>query len=278
MYWTTSEVFKTPIFSKLLTYRRYYYIQKNLHFCNNKDYNPETHPQPKLNKIWPVFESINNKCSSLYIPERDISIDESLMLYKGRLSWQCLPLKRSRFGIKTFMLCEANTGYIYSQIIYTGKGTIINEEYKNLSQPTSIILTLAEPLLDKGCCIITDNYYTSLELASILLTRNTDIYGTVRQNRKHIPAAIKTEKLKRGEKIAFQDRNICILKWKDKKDVVTLSTIHNADMTTVQKNNETKIVPKVVSNYNFTMGGVDKADQNLRYYSTTRSRGKKYYF
>ena len=82
-------------------------------------------------------------------------------------------------------------------------------------------------------------------------------YGKI----ENIPAAIKAEKLKRGDKIAYQDGKICILKWKDKKDVVTLSTIHNADMTTVQKNNGMKIVPKVVSDYNFTMGGVDKADR-----------------
>ena len=49
-------------------------------------------------------------------------------------------------------------------------------------------------------------------------------------------------------------------------------------MTIVQKNNGMKIVPKIVSDYNFTMGGIDKADQNLKYYSTTRSRGKKYYY
>ena len=245
-----------------MTYDRFSLLKSCIHFIDNNIQIPLDHSNPKLYKIWPVFNRINRSFMSAITPSQDLSVDESLLLYKGSLGWkQYLPLKRSRFGIKTFMLCEANTGYIYSQIIYTGKGTIINEEYKNLSQLTSIVLTLAEPLLDKGYCIITDNYYTSPELASILLTRNTDIYGTVRQNRKHIPAAIKAEKLKKEEKIAYQDGKICILKWKNKKDVVTLSTIHNADMTTVQKNNGMKIVPKVVSDYNFTMGGVDKADR-----------------
>jgi len=53
-----------------------------LYFSNNEKYDPHTHSNPKLNKIWPVYETINKKFSTLYIPKRDISIDESLLLYK----------------------------------------------------------------------------------------------------------------------------------------------------------------------------------------------------
>ncbi|KAM7304720.1 hypothetical protein ISCGN_014620 [Ixodes scapularis] len=48
-----------------------------------------------------------------YMPEEHISIEESLMLYKERLSWkQFLPLKRSRFGVKLYVLCESTTGCV----------------------------------------------------------------------------------------------------------------------------------------------------------------------
>ncbi|PIO09390.1 hypothetical protein AB205_0104030, partial [Aquarana catesbeiana] len=57
-----------------------------------------------------------------YVPERDVSVDESLMAYKGRLSWiQYIASKRAQFGIKSYMLCESSTGYIWNSVIYTDK-------------------------------------------------------------------------------------------------------------------------------------------------------------
>ena len=66
----------------------------------------------------------------MYTPEANIAIDESLMLYKGRLGWvQYLPLKRARFGIKYYMLCESSSGYVWNFMIYTGQGTVFDNEF-----------------------------------------------------------------------------------------------------------------------------------------------------
>ena len=62
---------------------------------------------PILFKIYPVICHLNIKFQTLYLPNQNIGIDESMTLWKGRLSiWQYLPLKASKFGIKTFELCE----------------------------------------------------------------------------------------------------------------------------------------------------------------------------
>lgn len=92
--------------------------------------------------------------------------------------------KKITIWYQIFLLCEANSGYIWSMIIYTGKGTILDDKYKDRSIPTQVILTLIELLFDKGYCVTTDNFYTSLELAEILIHRKTDIYRTNRQNWK----------------------------------------------------------------------------------------------
>ena len=145
MYWSKTEVLETPIFAKLMSMRRYCEIQQFLHFSDNETYDANTHPQPKLNKIWPVLDIITKKCSSLYIPERDVTIDKSLMLYKGRLSWkQYLPLKRARFGIKLFCLCESKSGYLFSMIIYTGKGSFALDSFKDSPISTQIVMVLME--------------------------------------------------------------------------------------------------------------------------------------
>ncbi|CAL1269764.1 unnamed protein product [Larinioides sclopetarius] len=115
------------------------------------------------------------------------------MLYKGRLGWiQYMPLKRSRFGIKTFMLCESKTGYIFSSIVYTGKGTKIDTDFEHLGMSGQVVMSLMKPLLGKGYCLINDNYYTSPQLADILVQQySTDTYGTVRVIRKELPPDFK---------------------------------------------------------------------------------------
>lgn len=111
MYWSKREIINTPFFAKIFNYKSYKEIKKNFHINNNEEID-ENHPCSKLYKIWPFLEYVNKKFSEVYVPKRDISIDESLMLYKGKLSWkQYIPTKRSRFGIKFYSLYESKSGY-----------------------------------------------------------------------------------------------------------------------------------------------------------------------
>lgn len=58
----------------------------------------------------------------------------------------------------------------------------------------SIVITLAEGLLDEGRCMITDNYCTSDPLTKFMLSRNTDVCGTVNKKRKGLPKERRREK------------------------------------------------------------------------------------
>ncbi|GBM36665.1 PiggyBac transposable element-derived protein 4 [Araneus ventricosus] len=217
---------------------------------------------------------------STYIPKQDISIDESLIGYKGRLGWKkYIPTKRSRFGVKLFQLRESESGYIWNSIIYTGKGTTFHEDYEDYGVSTKSVMTLIHELKNKGYTLTTDNYYTSPELAEILIKCKTDIYGTLRANRKGLPPLIKSSKVKKGEVLAFQKGKICLLKLTDKKPILMLSTLHSTSMVTVEskKAKSSKLKPAVVADYNNTMGGVDKADQCLSYYPVARNQQRKYY-
>lgn len=277
-YWTKNHILATPFFRQAMSYKRFIAIKQYLHFSNNADYDAENHPNPKLNKIWPVYSKLSQKFSSLYTPERDVTIDESLLLYKGRLGWvQYIPLKRARFGIKSYMLCESKSGYVWGFIIYTGKGTNFDADYQNLPMGSQVVLSLMKPLLCKGYCLTTDNFYTSPELADILISNKTDTYGTMKTNRKEIPPAFRSKKLKAGEIVAFQRGKVLIMRWRDKKDVTLLSTIHNIETKTYEKRGKDRTKPILVIDYNYTMGGVDKVDQHLSDYPVTRKRGKKYY-
>ncbi|GFU71794.1 piggyBac transposable element-derived protein 4 [Trichonephila clavipes] len=133
-----------------------------------------------------------HKFKSVYVPKPDISVDESLIAYKGRLSWkQYIPQKRARFGIKLFQLCESESDYIWNSLIYTRKGTAFNENYNDYGLSTKSVLTLIHELKGKGYCLSTDNFYTSPELAEILIGSKTDVCGTLRPNRKGLPVSLK---------------------------------------------------------------------------------------
>lgn len=280
MYWTTKEIFNTPIFPKLMTLRRYLYIKNNWHFLDKGKSDPHTCSNCKLNKMWPVYEAIKQKFSRLYIPERDVSIYDNLVLCKDRLGWdQSIPMKPSRFGIKIYMLCESNTGYLYSFFMYTGKRTIISEKYKHMPRTSQIVLALADSLLGMGYCITTGHYYTSPQLADFLISKQTDLLGLLRSNRKDLPLEFSNKKIKKGESLAFKKSKVMVMKWQDKREICLLSTVHNPEkVPTTNKDKEGNIIkkPRLVVDYNNTKRGIDRLDQHLHDYQICKKRGKTY--
>ena len=121
-------------------------------------------------------------------------------------------------------------GYIWNIEIYTGKETIYSyfvQKAEDITKPSKIVLSLTDKLLNKGYCIGMDNYYAAPELFDILVANRTDAVGTVRYNQKNLSAIVKKIKMKKGETIAHYKGKLIHLKWKDKKDVNMLSTIHN---------------------------------------------------
>lgn len=145
--------------------------------------------------------------------------------------------------------------------IYCGK-----EQDPGASVPTNVVMTLAEKLLDSGRSMVTDNYYTSMDLANKLLHRETRLLGTLRSNRRGNPKEVMEKKLKRGEIVAREnERGIRVMKWHDKRDVLLLSTKHTDVMQ------EIKVV-----DYNKGKSSIDLSDQMASYNSALRKTIKWY--
>lgn len=86
-----------------------------------------------------------------------------------------------------------------------------------------------------------------------------------------------SKNLKRGEVIARENKKgITVLKWKDKRDVLMLSTKHSAEMTTVHKKFYSCEKPKIVVKYNLGKSSVDLSDQMIAYSSPLRKSVKWY--
>ncbi|XP_035232221.1 piggyBac transposable element-derived protein 4-like [Stegodyphus dumicola] len=215
---------------------RFCEIHKFLHFADNEAFDCNTHTNPKLHKIWPVLQPLNELFQRAVTPGRDIVSDETLMLFKGRLGWrQYMLKKRSHFEVKSYLLCESSLGYIWSQIIYTGKGTVFEAKYIYLSQSIQVVMSLTKPLLKQGYCLITDNFYTSPELAYILL-------WNCKTKPKRNASRIKKRESQKVKMLLFVEIKVLAMKWKDEKDVTMLSTVHTNHMVDVQCHN--KVVKK----------------------------------
>jgi hypothetical protein len=278
MYWTTNLLLETPYIAKIMTEKRFSMIMKCLHFVNNFTL-PETfsHPGEKsFSKIKPFFSAVIHQFSTVYIPEQNIAVDESLMLWKGRLAMkQYIPLKRARFGLKSYELCECGSGYIWNSIVHTGPNLELDESNDMLTS-SRIVLTLTKELLGKGYTLYMDNWYSSPALYRQLRSNQTDALGTVRLNRKHMPVQLK-KKVAKGQTIALYSTDLMALKWMDKREVSILSTFHGSEMTTVRTFRGNKEKPVAVVAYNKHMGAIDLADQMLTAYPAERKRRKVWY-
>ena len=139
-------------------------------------------------------------------------------------------------------------------------------------------MKLSELYHNKGHHIYVDNFYTSPTLFNSLWKVDTGACGTLRCNRTGTPMDIrKPPRLAKGDIITARDEKLFFLKWKDKREVTILTTLH--DDSLISKRRRTSSVPggfeeilkpKAVEQYNKYMGGVDKLDQFLAYYGFSR--------
>lgn len=211
-YFSKNPILLTPIFGKLLSESRFIPLMKFLHFNDNSKYDESKEENKKIFKILPIINHLKNKFQANYIPKREICIDESLMKWKGRLSFKVyMPLKSAKFGIKFYELCESDSSYVWNFFIYTGKTTAFEDDIKDEMFSTKVVLQLIKPLLDKGYRVTMDNFFTSSSLFNLLVSRNTDCLGTIRINRNGIPNIIKDTKIARDHHLIMYRGNNIIL-------------------------------------------------------------------
>ena len=126
MHWSTDIYYLTPAFSKIMKRDRFYLILKFLHFNNNEIVDPEN--PDWLQKVRPLIELLRERFRKVYSPGNNLSVDESLVLYKGRLKFkQYIKTKRARFGIKLYELCTSS-GKLLDFLVYCGQGMYSNDD------------------------------------------------------------------------------------------------------------------------------------------------------
>ncbi|CAF3014252.1 unnamed protein product [Rotaria sp. Silwood2] len=271
-YWSTNHLISTPIFAELFTRDRFRALLTNLHFNDNQNEIVED----SLYKVRPIIDELKRKFFCCLNPYKNLCIDETLTLWKGRLQFkQYVPSKRHKFGIKIFALCNCKTGFIMDFIVFTGSNTTLNY-HVDLGVTGSIVITLLERLLNKGHSLFVDNYYSSPILFEYLHQYKTGAFGTVRSNRAGLPIFEEVEES--GTQVFYHTDNLLALRWNDKKDVNMLSTIHEPVMVPTGKvqfeTRQPKMKPLCVKEYNENRGLVDKYDMQISFSEYIRRSAK----
>ena len=283
-YWSSYWLIHTP-FTKVMTRDRFEIISSFLHFADNTIDRPVC-GQENYDPLWKIRDLLNicePQYTEVYGPIRELSIDESIIKFKGRLHMkQYLPSKPVRWGIKQFALCESKTGYALKFITYGGQGSVATEESFNVTE--TICLKLLDGFLNNRHVIFMDNY-SSPKLFQKLEDCVTGACGTMRYTRKNMPRGLypATLPLNKGDEPKFMRcHNLVACAWRDTKRVNFLSNIHTND--TVDKRNRargqgyrTVEKPVIAEGYNQHMAGVDIMDQKLETYAFPHKSSKWYF-
>lgn len=177
-YWSTHPLFKNNILPQIMSRNRFQLLLRCIHFADNtlaKD-------ADKTHKFREILDMLQRKFCAEYIPGETVAIDETMVPFRGRLSFlQYVPGKGHKYGIKVFKLCNS-VGYTLRMVTYTGRTDGVSNTLAE-----RIVLELMHNYLGEGRTVITDNYYTSVPLAKQLIEKRTNLVGTLRKNRRHLP-------------------------------------------------------------------------------------------
>ncbi|PAA63784.1 hypothetical protein BOX15_Mlig026241g1 [Macrostomum lignano] len=218
------------------------------------------------------------------MPRQRLSIDETLVLYKGRVAFkQYIPSKRSKYGIKLYCLCETESSYLWNFVIHTSPE--VNQQFgerlgcQGLSMSERVVAELCRGLLHLGHHVFTDSWFTSRRLADWMLQHDTLLTGTVRKDRG-IPADLQAVNIHPTSSAFACSGDLLACKFVDRKQSGTktlylLDTAGKAECIQVQRNRRggaMQVVQKPASvlAYSSSMGGIDHLDASMHPYLANR--------
>lgn len=263
---------------------RFREIKKYLHLNDNAKIDKSM----KMYKLQKYFDQLNKNFQKFGIFSAKLSLDEMMVRYYGRHpSKMFMRGKPIKFGFKLWCLCSAS-GYLYNFIPYCGKSS---NDSDTGPLGTRVICQLTDIIQQcERHEIYFDNFFTSVNVLSMLKNKNLKATGTVRETRTNkCPLMNSKDMLKQQERGYFDHRfdtnnEVLVVKWKDSKVVNVASNfggLHPLGSAKRYSQKEKKVVnipiPKLIQDYNNGMGGVDLLDKQISLYRI-RIRSKKWWW
>ena len=191
---------------------------------------------------------------------------------------QYVPLKPIKRGFKVWVVADGSNGYFLDLQVYVGK----EGEAVEHGLGERVVLDLTQQFWSRNHHVFCDNYFTSPHLFWELLEHGVYACGTVRQDRRDFPGALRGIHLARGTAAFRQSSSLTAVVWQDKRPVSVLSTLPSPDeMKTVPRRardgSRVEVsCPSAILTYTKYMRGVDLGDQLRKYYSVRLKCNKNY--
>ena len=136
-----------------------------------------------------------------------------------------MPRELARYGIKTWVACDARSNFAWKMQIYTGRPAGGGPEKK---QGMWVVLDVTEGL--RGHNVTIDNFITSFELGQRFLKTKITLVGTIRRNKPELPPALLLSSKERNvlsSMFTFTPTTALVsYLLKTTKNVILLSTLH----------------------------------------------------
>jgi hypothetical protein len=139
-----------------------------------------------------MYEYFLWKFRSVYRPEKELSLDEAMIPWRGHLKSRTYnPGKVTKYGVLVRKVCETMAGYVCNMEIYAAEG-------KKLE---NTVLSVLDKYLGKNHHIYQDNFYNSVKLAKTFY-KNTNVCVIMMAKRgiPHDPEK-EAKDLKKGESL-----------------------------------------------------------------------------
>ena len=197
----------------------------------------------KFTHIREIFELFRQNIKKVYNPEVSLTLDEQLLPYGGRSSLVgFVPNKPDKYGINFRALVEVQSKYVVDIISYMGQQ---EAEPRTCQLGEQVVKTLMEPLFGKDYNVTTDNFFTSLRVATFLQEKLFTICGTIRNNRRELSDEFTNNSQDQYSSRFFLSENNALLvsyQCKSNKKVNLLSTMHKSTSTDATRKQKPDVV------------------------------------
>lgn len=268
--WAENDLFKQPFFTAVMSRNRFKMIFRHLRFDDpTTRENRITETQDKLQAIRNTYDQFVKNCIDNYSPSENITVDERLATFRGKCPFRVyIKSKPGRYGIKIWVCSDSHTAYILNSQVYTG---MMNNQ-REIKQGSRVVLDMVRPYFGSGRGVTTDNFFTSIPLAEELLKQQLTITGTLRANKREIPAEFAPNSVREEQSSIFGFSNdltlVSYVPAKKKAVILLSSQFHSNDISCDEK---AQRKPEIILHYNKTKGAVDTGDKMTREYTCVRS-------
>jgi hypothetical protein len=208
LYW--SSTFGHPLITSLFSRDRF---KQLLRFFRVVAPDEDAAARDPLPHVRSLAAKLNASFAAQAAPSQRLALDEAMAAYKGRSPIkQYIPSKPHKWGYKIY--CLSSDDYLLRFEVYAGK-----EERSAEGATYDTVMRMLQGYEDRAHILFTDNWFTSPALLLALQQKGIRLCGSVRRNRKGMPAISDAEvsALGRGEWIQRQKGDATVAVWRDQK-------------------------------------------------------------